>query len=292
MPNTTTPNNTLRNSKQGQEAMPVPAGSGAMLTCKVPAKRPMPCTVIVIHGVNDDGQCFPVVDEWICKGLNRRLGRDDLFPHKWGSWTEGSESTIPALEPSTRIVEEGRSPVIPFHWGYRPVDHETYRQEQQRYLAQLKAGNNSPDLPYNAYYLERHDATAQNSDNLGNWLNKGYAKDGGPFPNATTNLVDMWGPGPGGGIYGVGEVAQRDSSGRMHDNPHRIYYVHAARRLADLILLIRRHPQAGPDTINIVAHSQGTEISMLANFMVVADGGRPVDCLIMCDSPYGLYQTA
>ncbi|OJA64502.1 hypothetical protein BGV68_01475 [Burkholderia ubonensis] len=77
----------------------------------------------------------------------------------------------------------------------------------------------------------------------------------------------------------------------MHDNPHRIYYVHAARRLADLIINIRQDKITGADTINIVAHSQGTEISMLANFMVVESGQRPVDCLILCDSPYGLDPT-
>ncbi|KWA78021.1 hypothetical protein WL30_03390 [Burkholderia ubonensis] len=181
--------------------------------------------------------------------------------------------------------------MIPFHWGYRPVDHETYRQDQQRYLAQLNAGNHNPDLPYSTYYLAQNKSTQQNGDNLGNWLNEAYAKDGGTYPNATTNLVDMWGPGPSGGIYGVGKAAQSDPAAPMHENPHRIYYVHAARRLADLILRIRRHPQAGPDTINIIAHSQGTEISMLANFMVVDSGQRPVDCLIMCDTPYGLYPT-
>jgi hypothetical protein len=284
-------NKTLRNSKQGQEAMPMPAGSGAMLTCKVPVKRPMPCTVIVIHGVNDDGQFFPVVDEWICKGLNKRLGRDDLFPHKWGSWSKGSEETLPPLARSAAVVEEGRSPVIPFHWGYRPVDHETYRQDQQRYLAQLKANNGDPDLPYSTYYLEQNRSTLQNSDNLGNWLDAGYAKDGGPYPNATTNLVDMWGPGPSGGIYDAGRLVQTDPAAPMRENPHRIYYVHAAKRLADLIVRIRGHQQAGPDTINIIAHSQGTEISMLANFMVVESGKRPIDCLIMCHSPYGLYPT-
>lgn len=269
----------------------MPSGSGAMLTCKVPVKRPMPCTVIVIHGVNDDGQFFPVVDQHICAGLNRRLGRDDLFPHKWGSWEKSSEANVPGLERSTVICGEGRSPVIPFHWGYRPVDHATYLQDQQRYQAQLKANNRNPDLPYSTYFLEKHKATGQNSDNLGNWLNKAYAKDGGPYPNATTNLVDMWGPGPNGGIYGLGQAGQRDAAARMYENPHRIYYVHAARRLADLIIRIRRDKNAGPDTINIVAHSQGTEISMLANFMVVEAEQRPVDCLIMCDSPYGLYPT-
>ncbi|WP_322028905.1 effector protein Tle3 domain-containing protein [Paraburkholderia sp. J76] len=302
MSDTNTANSTLRNSKQGQQAMPMPAGSGAMLTCKVPVKPPMPCTVIAIHGVNDDGQFFPVVDEFICKGLNARLGRDDLYAHEWAPWKPLSESSLPELDASTQhptvareqgmtICREGRSPVIPFHWGYRPVDVDNYRKEQQRYASDLKAGYHDPNLPYNAYFLGPNPSTDQYGDNLGNWLNAAKAKDGGPFPNATTNLVDMWGPGPSGAIYGAGALKQRDPAARLHDNPHRIYYVHAARRLADLILLIRTDKSTASDTINIIAHSQGTEISMLANFMVMDAGVRPVDCLIMCNSPYGLYPT-
>lgn len=271
----------------------MPAGSGAMLVSKVPAKRPLPCIVIVIHGVNDDGQFFPVIDQHICNGLNKRLGHDDLSPHKRGPWQEGSEATLPQLATSTTIAEEGRSPVIPFHWGYRPVDHETYRKEQLRYRAQLDARNHSPDLPYDTYFRDlRKDATKGYNcqDNLGNWLNDHFAKDGGPPVNATTNLVDMWGPGLSGDAYkALAPIASHfKPESAMHQNPHRIYYVHAAQRLADLILGIRRRSETGSDTINIIAHSQGTEISMLANFLVNQAGVRPVDCLILCDSPYGL----
>ncbi|WP_250494344.1 DUF3274 domain-containing protein [Caballeronia sp. GAWG1-1] len=292
----------LRNASHGQQAMPMPSGSGAMLTCKVPAKRPMPCIVIVIHGVNDDGQCMPLVDKHICAGLNKRLGRDDLTPHKWGTWTEGSENNLPQLTPgalpsSPCILEEGRSPVIPFHWGYRAVDKKLYQDDQRRYKAQLDAKNSNPDLPYDAYYIDRRDDPAAGyacRDNFENWLSESYSKDGGPFPNATTNLVDMWGPGVGGRLYNVGAAAAKlgvGSEARLYKNPHRIYYVHAARRLADLILEVRRHPLAANDAINIIAHSQGTEITMLANFMVREAGLRPVDNVILFDSPYALDPT-
>ena len=298
MADTKTPNNTLRNSKQGQEAMPMPSGSGAMLTCKVPVKPPMPCIVIVIHGVNDDGQFFPVVDQHICDGLNKRLGRDDLFPHKWEKWTpegklptlDNADTSVSSSDCLTRIAEEGRSPVIPFHWGYHPVNPQEYHRDQVRYKEQLDARNSNPDLPYSTYYLENQGKYA-NKDNLGNWLDESQAKEGGPFANATTNLVDMWGPSANGGIYDAIAWAKRqftDTSSPMYPNPHRIYYVHAAQRLAGLILRIRREKDAGPDTINIVAHSQGTEISMLANFLVKEADERPVDCVIMCNSPYAL----
>ncbi|CAB3760320.1 T6SS effector phospholipase Tle3 domain-containing protein [Paraburkholderia solisilvae] len=268
-----------------------------MLICKVPVKRPLPCIVIAIHGVNDDGQFFPVLDRHICEGLKKRLGRDDLFPHEWETWTP--ESKVPLLEPAsasaclTRIAEEGRSPLIPFHWGYRPVDHPTYQQDQQRYLAQLDAHNRNPDLPYSTYYREQQ-ARFKNRDNLGNWLDEAQAKEGGPFANATTNLVDMWGPGANGALFDAAAMGKRtfgDTSSPMYPSPHRIYYVHAARRLADLIIQIRQHEHVGPDTINIIAHSQGTEIAMLANFLVSEATLRPADCVIMCNSPYGLDPT-
>ncbi|KXV01206.1 hypothetical protein CR51_21520 [Caballeronia megalochromosomata] len=283
--------------------MPMPTGSGAMLTCKVPAKRPMPCVIIAIHGVNDDGQFMPLIDKHICAGLNKRLGRDDLTPHKWGVWTEGSENTVPELMPvgpsqSPCILEEGRSPVIPFHWGYRPVDRKAYLDDQRRYKGQLDASNRDPDLPYDAYYIdERNDARKGYAchDNFDNWLSEKYSKDGGPFPNATNNLVDMWGPGVSGRLYGTGVAITGlvlGSEGRLYKNPHRIYYVHAAQRLADLISAIRQHATAANDVINIIAHSQGTEITMLANFMVQEAKLRPADNVILCDSPYALEPNA
>jgi hypothetical protein len=283
----------IRTSKDMTMAMPAPSGSGALLACKVPVKRPLPCSVIVIHGVNDDGQAFPVIDEFICKGLNERLGRDDLFPHNWGP-TVGTESTVQELSRAVTIQYEGRSPVIPFHWGYHPVDRATYQQDQQRYEAQLASHNGNPDLPYTTYYQDLRDKAEAGygcRDNLGNWLNDQFTKDGGPFANATTNLVDMWGPGPGGPFFLGAALYTRtltDKTAPMYPNPHRIYYVHAAERLAALVRTLRGTPDTENDAINVIAHSQGTEITMLANFLLVQSGQRPVDCVIMCDSPYAV----
>lgn len=280
-------------------AMPAPSGSGAMLTCKVPVKRPLPCAVILIHGVNDDGHCFPTIDQELCNGLNERLGRDDLFPHQWGFAKDGDTTSSPLERQPMTVQKEGRSPVIPFHWGYRPVNKKTYDDEQNRYMADLQSHNQNPELPYSTYHIDRtkdQKAGWSNSDNFGNWLNSQFAKDGGTFSNATTNLVDMWGPGASGPIYSVTEpftkslafVAGSDYSHPLHKNPHRIYLVHAAHRLADLILSIRGNKERKDDAINVIAHSQGTLITMLANFIVDAAGERPVDCVILCDSPYAL----
>jgi len=74
----------------------------------------------------------------------------------------------------------------------------------------------------------------------------------------------------------------------IYPNPHRIYQFFAAQRLADLILQIRNNPITENDVINIVAHSQGTIISMLANMLVKQAGGEPVNCVILNHSPYSL----
>lgn len=291
----------LRNSKQGVTAMPMPSGSGAMLVCKVPVKRPMPCAVILIHGVNDDGHCFPTIDQEICNGLNERLGRDDLFPHQWGHASDNDTTATPLDRSPMTIQKEGRSPVIPFHWGYRPVDKATYDADQQRYLAEVEKRRRNPELPYSTFYRDLHKdpkAGWSRKDNLGNWLDAQFAKDGGTFSNATTNLIDMWGPGRTGSIYGVTMPLTRtflsggDYSHPIYENPHRIYFVHAAHRLADLILRIRRDGNYGPDAINIIAHSQGTLITMLTNFLVREAGERPADCVILCNSPYALKHNA
>lgn len=74
----------------------------------------------------------------------------------------------------------------------------------------------------------------------------------------------------------------------VYGNSHRIYIAYAARRLADLIIKIRINDSTKSDTINIVAHSQGTIITMLANMWVNAAKMKPADCVILCHSPYSL----
>ncbi|TKU66670.1 alpha/beta hydrolase, partial [Citrobacter sp. wls715] len=63
-------------------------------------------------------------------------------------------------------------------------------------------------------------------------------------------------------------------------------------RLADLILMIRNNKPTENDPINIIAHSQGTIITMLANMLVKAAGADPADCVILNHSPYALEKTA
>lgn len=251
----------------------------------------MPCIVILVHGVNDVGEAYENQDTGICMGLNTRLGRDDFQPH---TWPEG-KFMISDIE-----GEIACSPVIPFYWGYKPVEHSAWQADQKRYREDLKDKHKDADLPYDTYREFDNKKIAihagEHIDSLNNWLDPTYAKGGGTFANATTNIPDMFGPGTAGKLLEtVGLVNSRndmmnngDWSHPIYQNPHRIYQAYAARRLADLILTIRRNPLTEKDTINIVAHSQGTIITMLANMWVVKEGRLPADCLILNHSPYSL----
>ncbi|CNE18814.1 Protein of uncharacterised function (DUF3274) [Yersinia pseudotuberculosis] len=284
-----------------------PKGSGPMTVQECGLQPPLPCIVIVVHGVNDVGEAYENQDKGICKGLNTRLGRSDLHAHNWKelefkiSDTEGNITTKTCtVQDHTCIGVYNRSPIIPFYWGYKPVDHDVFEQDQKRYRAELAQKGNDTDLPYDTYRennakkIEIHNGA--NIDNLKNWLDPSSAKGGGTFANATTCIPDMFGPGASGYLLEqVGLFKSRndglnkgDWSHPIYQNPHRIYQAYAARRLADLILDIRQNPDTENDTINIVAHSQGTIITMLANMWVEAEGLAPADCAILNHSPYSL----
>lgn len=271
------------------------SAKGSDPVCKMPMRRPLPGIVILVHGVNDVGEAYATQAAGICEGLNLRLGRKDMTPGDWDV-----ERSCPNTRQATyerRADAQGNNAIIPFYWGYRPVDKATYEADQQRYQEELRKRNADPDAPYDAYFVEGRSNPKtgyQNTDCFGNRLDESFCKNGGVFANATTNLIDMW--GPGGNILGVarwGSTIGADNSHGVYDNPHRIYYVLAAQRLANLILMIRDDPRAGDDSISIVAHSQGTLVAMLANFIVANDdsGYRPADCLIFNHSPYSIEAT-
>ena len=283
-----------------------PVDSGEMTVQLCAVKPPLPCIVILVHGVNDVGEAYENQDTGLCAGLNDRLGRTDLHPHEWKthefmiSDADGRILTKTcSVTDQTCVGEVNRSPVIPFYWGYKPVDHAAFIADQQRYREELRKKRSDADLPYDTYQqddariIKNH--AGENIDNLHNWLDSGFAKGGGTFANATTCIPDMFGPGAAGwAIRAVGKIKSRsgmnkgDWSHPIYENPHRIYQAYAARRLADLILAIRQNPVTQFDTINIVAHSQGTIITLLANMWVKAANAEPADCVILNHSPYSL----
>ena len=266
--------------------------------CKMPMRRPLPGIVILVHGVNDIGEAYPTQAAGICEGLNLRLGRKDITAGTWDVPRSCPEQRRASFE--RRADAQGYNAIIPFYWGYRPVGKATYEADQQRYEEELKRrGPAEAEAPYDAYYVDGRSSPNtgyQNVDCYGNRLDAHFCKNGGVFANATTNLIDMW--GPGSCILGIAQKISRgecslvggDRSHPIYSNPHRIYFVLAAQRLANLIMEIRADDKAGSDTINVVGHSQGTLVAMLANFLVANDplGYRPADCLILNHSPYSL----
>lgn len=80
-------------------------------TCRVGIPRPMPGIVILVHGVNDVGEAYQNQEKGIIAGLKKRLNRPDFYAHEWKDY---------------RITVPGRSPIIPFYWGYKPVTREEY----------------------------------------------------------------------------------------------------------------------------------------------------------------------
>lgn len=261
--------------------------------------KPMPCIVILVHGVNDVGEAYQNQETGIITGLNNRLSRTDLSAHDWKDYL-----AIPTKDPQKSSTATGRSPVIPFYWGYKPVTHNDYVADQKRYRDEVSKLSNGAKLPYDAYQEndpkkmaaqgnDGHNSVKFQNDCFKNTLDENYAKNGGTFANATTNIPDMLGPGSGGTVLAALGFATLYMNGGdfthpIYHNPHRIYQFFAAQRLADLILQIRLKNETSKDVINIVAHSQGTIITMLANMLVKQAGQKPANCTIFNHSPYSL----
>lgn len=214
----------------------------------------LPGNVIVIHGVNDVGVGFGAVEEGLCEGLNKRLSVG-LVPAGYRMPTVDDKGKLvddPDAVFFKRSVDKNTfSPVIPFYWGYREETNAA------------------------------RSAFGQKTDRNGNRLDKDLSKGGGPFANATGTIPDMWNRGAGAPIDPVGDPIRP-----VLDAPGRMYMILAARRLAALITMIRDYDEN--DVVSIVAHSQGTLISLLAQAFLLDMRARPADTLILLNSPYSL----
>jgi hypothetical protein len=202
-----------------------------------------------------------------------------------------------------RITRPGRSPVIPFYWGYKPVTHEDYKADQKRYRDEVGKLKDQAHLPYDAYQED-------NGDKKPRWVMTAKVR----LSTRTITLVMRWtrtlpkgrylrechnqysryaGAGGGGVALAAAGFASLhmnhgDYTHPIYENPHRIYQFFAAQRLADLIIQIRQTQETRDDVINIVAHSQGTIITMLANMLVKQADYEQVNCVILNHSPYSL----
>lgn len=271
------------------------------------APSDLPGIVIFVHGVNDPGGNYDVIEQGICEGLNERLDAFRLTPGRYGqAYAQAQKSKIkpgdddyPDLakvkyDPDTFMYQrseiEGEvgirthSVFIPFYWGYRAAEEEIAQEPPK------EDGTSGGYKTVRGQYQDKH----------GNRLSKHFAKGGGTFNNATTSIPLMFGEGFYSSVGNrtakkVGVFDQYQFSGA---SPHRRYMVLAAERLAMLVREIRT--QAPNDTITIIGHSQGTMVALLAQAML-ADGGPPTvalpparraDTLILVDSPYSLREPA
>ncbi|RMP77126.1 hypothetical protein ALQ15_04934 [Pseudomonas syringae pv. actinidiae] len=252
-------------------------------TCKMEVPGDLPGVVIFLHGVNDPGASYSMVESGLCQGVNERLDRPDLVAGRYGAEYDVAKKKLRAKQPlgdrdkqllddpDTHLYRRDaedpktRSLLIPFYWGYRADPSEISRDK-----------NNNPTKLRDQY-----------QDIQGNRLDRHFGKAGGYFVNATNNLLEMYDKGlPLTMRLKIARLTLPNTH-FMGDNPHRRYYVLAAHRLAMMVKEIRR---VSPDeTITIMAHSQGTLITLLTQALLVDGGHRCADTIIMVDTPYCLF---
>jgi len=241
------------------ESYQSPAGYQVRAEARVPPH--MPGVIIFVHGVNSDGEWYQFAERAICDGLNVRLGRNDATAFVTNRYNVDAERAT--SENPRKIEEFNNSPVIRFYWGYRS-DYE----DLKRWRVPLRnlQGNNEW-------------APACTRDG-GPWY-----WGGGAFQNGTNNLQQLWSDkGFSRHVYGFDmQSVNPESDRQLEDAPPRIYYSHAAQRLAKLIDKIRaKNPR---DTITLLSHSQGTMIAMAATLLCKE---RAPDAVFVMNSPFAL----
>ncbi|WDD91222.1 DUF3274 domain-containing protein [Burkholderia sp. FERM BP-3421] len=274
----------------------------------VPLPGDLPGIVIFIHGVNDPGAACSVVEQGLCQGVNDRLSRTDLKAGRYGvgylSAARKPKADVDIADAEvlsdpdtylyrrTEIANLTKSFFIPFYWGMRADNSDIAKIDNPGEVKSRTADENG-NLMTRGQYQDIH----------GNRLDAHFAKAGGFFANATNNIPQMYDEGfkADRKTRFVTRHALGGNTVYAADSPSRRYFVLAATRLANLITTIRTiQPKTvaeahglnpANETITIMGHSQGTIIALLAQAILKQQGQRCVDCLIMVDSPYSLYQT-
>ena len=249
--------------------------STVLSSSSLPKLVDVPCeqvgACIVVHGVNDVGVGFQAVEAGLCEGLAKRMKWFPDQPNHTSPYTP-ARYRMPTTADARRLEDDPdavfykrslgadtHSPVIPFYWGYRDIPDDSTQ-------------------PRNG----------QNVDIHGNRLDKDRSKGGGPFANATSNLADMWNRGAPS-MGGFLDRLSGDPIRPVLKGPGRMYFVLAAQRLAALVRMIRKYD--AKDTVNIIAHSQGCLISLLAQAFLMEEGFQTADTLVLTHPPYGLETT-
>ena len=228
------------------------------------ARLPLPGVVILVHGVNSDGEWYEATEQGLCAGLNARLARRDAQLACTG--VEAGQLAPVAytveLDPEGFLARDrddknfiertpNYSPVIRFRWGYKAI-----KEDVRRWGANV-------------------------------WLNEHDYWGGGPFANGCGSIADLWSEGLNDQLFlwitaqHLNPVPGRD----VYACPPRAYYVHAALRLAKLIESIRAKQPDCP--VTVVCHSQGNMIGLAAAFLGER-AGAVADSYVLANAPYSL----
>lgn len=225
----------------------------------------MPGVIIFVHGVNSEGEWYHDASQELARGLNGRLGRNDL-EQLFKDTKVDQDKVMARRYVSERDGQRVASPIIPFYWGYKCED------DQRKVVRGTDQFGMTPTW----------------TDQYGNPLRADGAWGGGPFQNGGAALSSFWLPTGFRKNIAFGTIDVNSINpvvGRtLVDCPPRLYYAHAARRLANLVQDIRGHLPNEP--INIVAHSQGTIVALCALFYLKQAGVRAADTVLLNSSPY------
>ncbi|WP_332673540.1 T6SS effector phospholipase Tle3 domain-containing protein [Aromatoleum sp.] len=237
----------------------------------------LPGVIILVHGVNSDGEWFDATERGLCAGLNTRLGRRDEQMHTKG--VPGGQ-----LTPATYARELTDS-------GFVDPDRDSRRFITDR-------PHHSPVIRFRWGYKAHRDDLSDFGPNV--WLNEHNYWGGGPFANGCTALADLWSDGLDDRLF-LWLTAQHlnPEPGRdVYGCPPRHYYAFAAWRLTELVRRIREKQADVP--ITLVCHSQGNMIGLAAAFYgarigEVTDGhGKRApaiaDNYVLANAPYSLVE--
>ncbi|MCR9000428.1 hypothetical protein MZE56_010095 [Rahnella perminowiae] len=97
------------NGKHVWTSMCSPSNNKTRAACEHPIQ--LPGLIILVHGVNSEGEWYNEAEKNLCAGLTTRLNLPVDVRLKENEYSDGKKDI-------RRVIKEGRSPIIRFYWGY------------------------------------------------------------------------------------------------------------------------------------------------------------------------------